>query len=139
MSRFSMIPYPRNSIANYFDDLERTFFSGFPSADTFRTDVIDKGDHFLLQAELPGVDKENIHIDVEDNCLTLTAQHEDSKEETQENYLRRERVYGSYKRQFDVSNVDVDNIDACYKDGVLELKLPKKSEQKGIGRQIDIH
>lgn len=138
MSRFGIAPYHRNGVANYFDDLERTFFSNFPEMNALRMDVVDKGDHYLLQADLPGLKREDIHLDVEGNCLTLSAKNEVKKEDKEENYLRRERISGSFKRQFDVSNVKVEDITATYNNGVLELKLPKKDAPKPESKRIEI-
>jgi HSP20 family protein len=60
------------------------------------------------------------------------------KEEKSSDFVRRERVSGSYCRRFDVSNVDVDKIAASYKDGILELSLPKKAQDAPGGRKINI-
>jgi HSP20 family protein len=136
-------PYRRNiptGLSNYFDDVERAVVGGVSSLGfgTFRTDIMDKGDKYLLQAELPGVKKEDIQIDIDGNDLIVSVSREERKEEKQENFLRRERISGSYCRRFDVSNVDVDNIAASYKDGVLELSLPKKAQDAPGGRKINI-
>ncbi|MEA5058465.1 18 kDa heat shock protein [bioreactor metagenome] len=140
-----LIPYRRsngdaNGIANYFDDFEKAFFGGMPSFGygTFRTDVMDKGDHFLLKTDLPGVAKEDIHLDIHGDDLMISVQHEESKEEKKENFLRRERAYGSYCRSFDISDVDADKIKAAYHNGVLELTLPKRGDQALRGKQIQI-
>ncbi len=90
-----------------------------------KTDIIDKGDRYLVQAELPGFNKEEIHIDIKDNYLTVHAEHREEKEEKKENYIRKERRYGSYERSFDISDVNADQIEAKYNDGVLELQMPK--------------
>ena len=139
-----LMPYRRNdvrSIANYFDDFEKAFFGGLPSFGwgTFRTDIVDKGDKFLLKADLPGVTKEDIHLDLDGNELVVRVKHEEDKEEKSENFVRRERVYGSYCRSFDVTGIDTDKITASYKDGVLELSLPKLAEKTAAGRKIDIN
>ncbi len=139
-----LMPYRRNdvrSIANYFDDFEKAFFGGLPSFGwgTFRTDIVDKGDKFLLKADLPGVTKEDIHLDLDGNELVVRVKHAEDKEEKSENFVRRERVYGSYCRSFDVTGIDTDKITASYKDGVLELSLPKLAEKTAAGRKIDIN
>ncbi len=140
---FGLTPYRRNNmtgISNYFDDFERAFFGGMPSLGwgAFRTDILDKGDKFLLQAELPGVNKDDISIDLDGNDLVVSVNREERNEEKQENFVRRERVSGSYCRRFDVSNIDAENITAAYKDGVLELSLPKRTEAGPAGRRINI-
>ncbi len=117
--------------------LERAFFgSDFFStpAPAFRTDIQDKGDHFLLESDLPGVDRKDISIDVEGDRLTVRAERRSEEKE----YLRCERSYGSYERSFDVSAVKAEDITAAYDNGVLTIKLPKKEEQAPASRRIEI-
>jgi len=137
---FDLTPFERrnSAISRYFDNFDKEFFGDFMKE--FKTDVLDKGDKFVLEAELPGFRKEDIHIDVEDNRLTISAEHSEDKEENspERNYIRRERSYGSYARSFDISNVRADAIQAEYKNGVLEVSLPKKEETKPAVRKIDI-
>ena len=112
-----------------FDDAFKNFWGGNELAnfDAFKTDVIDQGDNYLLQAELPGFDKSDINIDLKDNLLTISASHKDEKNEENENkYIRRERYYSSYSRSFRVNNVEPGESDASYNNGVLEVKFPKK-------------
>ena len=139
-----LMPYRRTdvrSVANYFDDFQKAFFGGLPSFGwgTFRTDIVDKGDKFLLKADLPGATKEDIHLDLDGNELVVSVKHAEDKEEKSENFVRRERVCGSYCRSFDVTGIDTDKITASYKDGVLELSLPKQAEKTATGRKIDIN
>ena len=110
---------------------------GFQLSD-FRTDIIDKGDRFILEAELPGFDKGDINISVDGNRLTIIAEHSESKEESKNNYIRKERKYGSFTRSFDVSNIKTEKIEADYKNGVLTLDLPKKDGKSPGSRRIDI-
>ncbi|MBR0090634.1 MAG: Hsp20/alpha crystallin family protein [Lachnospiraceae bacterium] len=92
-----------------------------------KTDVIEKDGHYELEADLPGFDKEDIHVDVKDDVLTVTAEHKEDREEKKDGkYLRRERGYRSYKRSFRVDGLNQDDIRAQYKNGVLTLTLPKK-------------
>jgi len=138
-----LTPYRRDNtrgISNYFDDFEKAFFGGWPNFGwgTFRTDILDKGDKYLLKADLPGANKEDIHIDINGDDLTVRVEHDESKEETEEDFVRRERVYGSYCRNFDVSGIDTDKIKASYRDGVLELSLPKKAGYTAGARKINI-
>ena len=93
----------------------------------FRTDIRDAGDRFILEAELPGFQKEDIKLDLKDGILTISAQHSENKDEKDDKgqYIRRERRYGSFTRSFDVTGVDEEHITASYNNGVLELSLPK--------------
>jgi len=148
---FELIPYRRNNTySNLFremEELERRFFGdSFGSARAsesysgFRTDISDQGDSYLLEADLPGFDKESIHLEVNEDTLTIRAerhsQHED--ENKRENYLCCERSYGQYQRSFDVSAIDTDGIKAKYADGVLSLTLPKKAEVKPAVKHLAI-
>ena len=130
---FTMIPY-RSTMstrpANPFDDdFFRPFF-GRPEDATFRVDVQDKGDSYLLEAEMPGVAKEDIHVDLEDDVLTIFVEKNESKEEKNENgYVIRERRSGRMSRSFTVEGIRKDEIQAAYQDGVLSLTLPKEQAQ----------
>ena len=129
---FDMIPFGRGnrSLFNYFDDMERSFLDGFTTQITqFRTDVLDKGDKYILEAELPGFSKEDIQIDVKDNTLTIHAEHRETSE----------RRYGSFSRSFDLSEIKSDEIKAGYSNGILTLSMPKKDPSKApVSRRIDI-
>ena len=76
MSIFSMTPYKRNDVSNYFDDFEKAFFGNMPELASFRTDVLDKGDSYVLEAELPGFKKEDIDISLEGDVLTVSSKLE---------------------------------------------------------------
>lgn len=127
---FGMIPFERNddNFFDLFDNFERKFFGNSSAAlPDFRTDIRDAGDRFVLEAELPGFNKEDIKLDVKDGILTISAQHSENKDEKDDkgSYIRRERRFGSFTRSFDVTGVDEEHITASYNNGVLELNLPK--------------
>ena len=139
---YSMIPFDRNnSLNSLFDDFERNFFpthrGQFPA---FRTDIKDEGDHYLLEAELPGFKKEDIDLDLKDGVLTISAKHDEKVENKGEDgkYVCRERRTGSFSRSFDVSGIQEDAIGAAYEDGILKLTLPKQSEAQPQSRTIAI-
>ena len=127
---FGMVPFERHedNFFDVFDNFERKFF-GNSSANlpAFRTDIKDADDKFVLEAELPGFDKEDISLDVKDGILTISAQHKEEKEDKDEKgqYIRRERRYGSFRRSFDVTGIDENGITAAYSNGILTLNLPK--------------
>ena len=129
------------------EELERKFFGDpfgafFGSADLaeFKTDVTDEGDHYLLEADLPGFDKKDIQLDISGDVLTVKAERHSKVEEKdkKDKIVRIERSYGSYSRQFDVSGVKTDEIKAKYENGVLQLKLPKKEEEKPESKRLEI-
>lgn len=139
---FGMIPFERheNNLFDAFDNFERNFFGSTSSAVTFRTDIRDEGDKFVLEAELPGFRKEDIQLHLKDGILTVSAQRTASSEEKDQrgNYIRRERRFGSFARSFDVAGIDEESISAAYQDGILELTLPKAKPAAPAVRQIQI-
>jgi len=101
-------------------------------------DVYDNDDSIVIKAELPGVDKEGIEIDVKDRVLTLKGERSSESEVKDDNYYRRERSFGRFERAFTLpADVDPDKIKADYKDGVLKIDIPKPEEKQP--RQITIH
>ncbi len=129
-----------------FEDLERGFFGypfGFVNDKPFgglKTDITDEGDHYLLEADLPGFDKKDINIDINGDTLTVSAQRRSRHEEKDEKdkIIRSERSYGSYTRQFDISEVNAEAIKAKYENGVLQLELPKKENTLPNARRLEI-
>ena len=103
-----------------------------PAVDIYETD-----NEITLQAELPGVDRKDIALQLENNVLTLKGERRFEKETNQENYHRIERSYGGFSRAFTIpSGVEEDKIRADYKDGILKIALPKKEQVKA--KQIKI-
>ena len=144
---FELIPFDRrnHSVSAFdpfraFDDIERSFFRDVPSIASFRTGVTDTGGAYKLEAELPGFKKEDIKIDVEDDCLTISAERkvDEDKKDEKNNFVKRERFYGSYRRSFDVTGIDTDAIEASYNDGVLTLTMPKKKAEVPSSRRLEI-
>ena len=142
---FELTPFvKRNNAAVYdpfrlFDEMERNFFKG-SSIGECRADIRDTGDAYELEADLPGVKKEDIQVELDNNYLTISAERHAEKDEKDKkgNYVRRERSYGSYSRSFDVTGVQTDQITAEYTDGVLKLRLPKKQESLPTTRRLEI-
>lgn len=139
---YGLTPFERKSydLFNAFHDFEKDFFGSENSFNSCKTDIKDKGDKFVLEAELPGFDKQDIKLDIDGGYLTLTAEHSSENEEKDDDgkYIRRERTYGSYRRSFDVSNVNTDMIDAEYKNGVLTVSLPKKEIAPPSAKRLEI-
>lgn len=94
-------------------------------------DVEEKDDHFLIRADLPGVDEKDIEVSYHDGRLVLSGKREEEKEEKSEGRYYRERRLGSFCRTFRVGpNLDPERIEASYKQGVLTVTVPKKEEVK---------
>ncbi len=101
------------------------------AVETFPIDVIDEGDSIKIVADLPGFNKEDIEIWVEDGDLVIKAVRKEEKEEKAENYIRRERRFGEVYRKIAIPvEVDVDKIKATYNNGILEIVLPKTEKAK---------
>ena len=124
---FNLTPYRKHNEVSYYDpfqmmdEMERRFW-GSNGMSSFKTDIRDEGGAYVLEAELPGFQKEDINIQLSDNYLTITAEHRTESEEKDKkgNYIRRERTWGSYSRSFDVSDINTAQIKAGYQNGVLE-------------------
>jgi HSP20 family protein len=120
----------------FFRGFDRLFDDGEPRGYAPAVDITEEEDHFLIKADLPGVDEKDIEVKVHDGVLLLSGKREETREE-EEGYSYRERRSGSFCRQFRLGrNVDAEKIEAAYKKGVLEVKLPKKEEAKP--RQIAV-
>ena len=140
---FGMLPFERSNdnMFDTFDNFARDFFrSSNTSLPAFRTDIRDVDGKYVLEAELPGFNKEDISLDVKDGILTITAEHKENSDQKDEkgNYLRRERRYGSFTRSFDITGIDEAGITASYNNGVLELNLPKAQPAVPEARRIAI-
>jgi len=102
-------------------------------------DIVDKEKAYEITAELPGLDESNIDVKFSDGTLTIRGEKRDEKEEKKDNYYLSERRYGSFQRSFGVPDgVDVDKIEASFKDGVLTVALPKAAEAQKSGKKIVI-
>jgi len=100
-------------------------------------DIAEDKDRILLTAELPGVKENEISIQMEGNLLTLRGERKFEEEKEGRNYHRVERSYGQFVRSFTLpNNVDRESIKANFRDGILEIELPKREEAKP--RQIKI-
>ena len=143
---FELIPFDRRGhrVSVYdpfraFDEMERAFFGNQqPAVFSFRTDVTDTGDAYKLEAELPGFKKDDLKIDIENDCLTISAERKAESKSEKDNYVKRERFYGSFTRCFDVSGINVDGIEASYTDGMLNVTLPKKAAEVPASRRLEI-
>ena len=88
-------------------------------------DVVHDDGHLVVKADVPGMKPEEIEIEVADGVLTVSGKHEETKEETDEQFVRRERRYGAFSRRLSLpEGVDPTQIKATTKDGVLEVTVP---------------
>ena len=94
---------------------------------------------YIIEADLPGVRKEDIRLELSDGVLTLGVEHNEQIDEERDNYIRKERRYGSYCRSFRVDGVKEDNVTAKYENGVLTINLPKTEDAKPKSHRFDIN
>lgn len=127
----------RSKKEDFFSEIFDTFFNDeictasgkFESSlKTFSVDVIEFEDKYIIEADLPGFLKENVDIEYENNYLTIKASNEDKYRDHDTNFIRRERKYGVFKRSFLVDNIDVDHVEAVFKNGVLMISIKKSRE-----------
>lgn len=112
----------------YLDDLFDNFLS-VPEESNMKCDIYEKDGNYHIEMDVPGYKKEDIKIECDKGYLTITAEKKMEKEEHEEKrYIRRERTYGSYKREFYLGDVETDQIKAEFKDGMLTLVVPKRAE-----------
>lgn len=137
---------------NDIDDIQSSFdnFFGFPMTKLLGNempffagtwlpaiDVHDEKDRYVVKAELPGLDKKNVRVSVNDDILSIKGEKKKDNQIKEENCCRTERYYGSFQRNIRLANhVDIGKIKASFKDGVLELILPKNESAKP--KSIDI-
>lgn len=141
---FDLIPFGNRFFATYdpfreFDEMERRMFGS--ATPTLKTDIRETENSFILEADLPGFSREEIHAEIRDGVLTLRAEHkkDDGEKDKDGNYIRRERSYTSYQRRFSLDGIKADEISAAFCDGVLTLTLPKEEPPKiDEGRKIEI-
>lgn len=95
-----------------------------------KCDIYEKEGNYHIEMDVPGFDKKDISIEANDGYLTITAEKNSEDEEKNENknYIRRERVYGKVERSFYLGDLDQDKIDAEFKNGILNIVVPKKEE-----------
>ena len=127
-----MMMIPRRHNFDLFEDMFRDPFFDERESRIMRTDIKEKGDKYIIDIDLPGYEKENIKIDVEDGYLTVHATIDSNKEEKEEGkFVRKERYVGSCSRSFYVGeDVKEDDIKATFRNGILKLEVPKKEEKK---------
>lgn len=143
-SKDNLFERKANDVDEIFHDFVKTFYQQFPSlsktsADYFipKFDVSETSDSYLLEVDLPGLEQKDIDINVDNNVLTIKGKKETNVETKKKNYFTRERSYGEFQRSLTLpSNTDSSKIDAKFKNGVLEVSIPKV--KTGASKKIEI-
>ena len=130
-----MLPRRRNDF-DLFDRmfLDDPFFSGERESKLMKTDINEKKDKYIIEMDLPGYEKENISLEINDGYLMISAKTNQNKDEKEEGkYVRKERFVGECSRSFYVGeNIKEEDIKASFKNGILKIEVPKKEERKEL-------
>jgi HSP20 family protein len=137
---------PRGSwldFRNEFDRLFESFFNPSYEEETALTafspavDVIEHEKEYQIQVELPGMSKDEVKVSVKDNLLSISGEKKREHKVEGKNYQRTERVFGSFQRSFRLPDyAELEKIEAEFKDGVLNIVIPKKKES--LAKQIEV-
>ncbi|PLY06823.1 MAG: heat-shock protein [Desulfuromonas sp.] len=104
-----------------------------------RVDISETDEKFIVKAEVPGIQREDIKINIEDHVLTIQGENKQEKEEKGEQFHRVERYYGSFSRSFSLpENVAEEKIEANFKDGLLTLKIPKTEASRPKAIEVKV-
>ena len=126
-----MMMIPKRNFDLFEDMFKDPFFKG--ENKLMKTDIKENENNYIIDIEMPGYDKENIKIEVEDGYLNVFASINEDKDNSEGEYLRKERYYGECSRSFYVGdNIEVEDVKANFKNGILKLTVPKKEEKKDI-------
>ena len=124
---------------NLFDDFMFPNIKGNQFSN-MRCDIYEKGGNICLEMDIPGFNKEDVNIEIDNNdYLIITAEKNSSSEDADDkNYIRRERIYGKIQRSFYLDNVDKESIEATFENGILKINMSKKNEEKLLSQKIEI-
>jgi len=137
--RFGLKPQRRSHVFDdFFAPMNSWLEEGAVSVMSPAVDIYEKDDKLVFEAELPGIDKDKIKVDVKGHLLTLSGERSSEDESKENGHYRRERTFGKFERTFKLPfEVSEEHIDASYKDGVLKLIVERPEEQKP--KQITIN
>lgn len=121
---------------NFFNDAVLPSF--YRTSSQIRVDIREAEKEFILEAELPGYCRDDVHIDATDDRLTISVKGKEQKEEEENAYVRKERKALSMERSFAISNIATDKISAKMENGILTVTLPKVERAQPKTRKIDI-
>lgn len=131
---FGLIPFKNGKVKAVGDSID-DFVTGFFNDDlfsstsdlksNFKADIKETDKGYLVEAELPGVNKEDINLEYKEGTLVISAKRNEVIEDKKDNYIRKERHYGEFSRSFYVGKIDKNLITASFENGVLKIELPK--------------
>ena len=147
MAKSTLKPYsPFSELSELRDRLDRVFGDLFDDLTdgkrrTWRlsVDVIEEDDSYKVLADLPGFKPDDVKIEVADDVLTISGEHQESDEEKEKDYVRRERRFGSFSRSLALpQGVSADDIEATFENGVLEVSIPKPKAEQKTAKKVEI-
>ena len=149
---FGLTPYNRRNsevqrarngldMSAWFDNFFNDSFFPFAYSNNIgmKVDIKENDKNYVVEAELPGVNKDEINVELRDDRLTIMVQRDESNEEESDNYIRKERRNSSMSRSFYVSGVKPEDVNAKFDNGVLTISLLKTEDQKKKQHRIDIN
>ena len=138
--------FPMGHAHHYHRNMNHLFNNFFNADEEFesrwapKVDVVELEDKFEFSAELPGIDMENVKLEMNENVLTISGEKSHDNEGTDRNIHFTERSYGSFNRSFRIpTQIDAGNIQAEYANGILKVNLPKSEEAKPKSIEIKMH
>ena len=127
-------------VPSRFNFLDDSLLEDYRKTSIMNTDIIEKENGYELQIDLPGVKKEDIKIEMNKNLINISVSISKSSDEENKKYIRKERFTGEIKRSFNIGeDIDEDNINASFENGILYLNLPKKEENDSNKKFIEIN
>ena len=127
-------------VPSRFNFLDDSLLENYRKTSIMNTDIIEKENGYELQIDLPGVKKEDIKIEMNKNLINISVSISKSSDEENKKYIRKERFTGEIKRSFNIGeDIDEDNINASFENGILYLNLPKKEENDSNKKFIEIN
>ena len=146
---FGLIPFRThntNELGGTFADFISDFFNDdffspmemISGMNKFSADVRETNNEYLVSAELPGINKEDIKLDYDNNNLIIRAKRQEAHDDSRDNYIRKERSYGEISRSFYIDNVNKEGIRAKFDNGELKIILPKQVKTQQSNSRIFI-
>lgn len=144
---FGLTPYSKRNFNNLinFDNIFERFFNDSIFNDIatinnpIKADIKETDTEYIVEAEIPGVDKKDINLTLKNDILNISVEKNTEITDAQDNYLRKERYYGSFSRGFHIEGVKNEKVDAKYENGILTIILPKEETKIVKNYNIDIN